>query len=294
MIQTEFRWRTSDGQRLYGRTWQPVEVRASLLIVHGLSDHIDRYDEFARFLCQRGIRVIGYDQRGHGKSTGLRGHSPSFARLLLDLGELWQEHMVGGSLPYLYGHSLGGCVVLNFVMRPPCPLPTPPDGVIASSPLLRPARRIPWWKEWTARAIHRVLPFVRFSTSIDPTELTHDPRVIDALQRDPYWHRRVSVRLGVEMLAAGEWAYQHPDCLKTPTLVMHGDQDCLTSLQACRDFCRANSRYCQFVEFPGMRHELHHESGNLIVWKTVAEWIEKRAGVPRPAGAASKRVEKVE
>ena len=62
---------SSDGKtKLHVNIWAPEEApRAVLQIVHGMEEHIGRYDEFARFLCGNGIAVVGADLLGHGKSV---------------------------------------------------------------------------------------------------------------------------------------------------------------------------------------------------------------------------------
>lgn len=62
---------STDGvQRLHAIVWQPDEApKAVLQIVHGMVEHIDRYDAFARFLTEHGYAVIGHDHLGHGLSA---------------------------------------------------------------------------------------------------------------------------------------------------------------------------------------------------------------------------------
>lgn len=52
--------------RVHGICWIPqdVPVRAVLQIVHGMVEYVDRYDDFARFLCEQGIAVVGDDHLG--------------------------------------------------------------------------------------------------------------------------------------------------------------------------------------------------------------------------------------
>lgn len=52
------------------RMWIPDEVRAAVQLTHGMAEHIDRYDEFARYLAENGVLVYGQDHAGHGKSVG--------------------------------------------------------------------------------------------------------------------------------------------------------------------------------------------------------------------------------
>lgn len=67
----ELRIPSSDGQsRLHVVLWEPEgKAEKVLLISHGMTEHIMRYDQFARFLADQGFVVIGHDHLGHGKTV---------------------------------------------------------------------------------------------------------------------------------------------------------------------------------------------------------------------------------
>ena len=72
-------WYDSQGAgKIHGCRWTPEgEVRAVLQIVHGIAEYIERYDDFARYLNDRGILVVAEDHMGHGKSVngdGIQGY----------------------------------------------------------------------------------------------------------------------------------------------------------------------------------------------------------------------------
>jgi alpha-beta hydrolase superfamily lysophospholipase len=61
-----------DGSPISVRQWLPppeVNIRAVLQLTHGISEHSGRYDRFARFLAENGVRVYASDLRGHGLSV---------------------------------------------------------------------------------------------------------------------------------------------------------------------------------------------------------------------------------
>lgn len=77
-----------DGLPLHWREWgaDPAQrPQGTLLIVHGLGEHIGRYTHVARRLNAWGWHVVGYDQRGHGASGGPRGDIPESDSLQRDL-----------------------------------------------------------------------------------------------------------------------------------------------------------------------------------------------------------------
>src|ERR1700712_3655076 len=99
---------TDDGLLLTTRTW-PTEhpaPRGVVVLVHGLGEHINRYDHVAHRLAAQGFDVVGYDHRGHGRSPGARGGAPSELALCADLGHVLRavrERFTGPLV--LLGHS---------------------------------------------------------------------------------------------------------------------------------------------------------------------------------------------
>ena len=106
------------GEKISVQDWflaPQQKPRAAVLLVHGLGEHIGRYQHVARYLNEWGFSVRGYDQYGHGESSGPRGGLPSDGRLLDDLVLLVERTRadLGQDLPLvLLGHSMGGLVAV--------------------------------------------------------------------------------------------------------------------------------------------------------------------------------------
>ncbi len=131
-----FKLRSQDGLQLIAQGWEPNgRVRAVICLLHGLGEHSGRFAHLARFLLPSGYAVMSFDLRGHGNSEGVRGHFPSIEQVRQDIDELITaagERYVG--IPgFLYGHSLGGILALNYVLE------RKPDlaGVVITSPGLK-------------------------------------------------------------------------------------------------------------------------------------------------------------
>ena len=138
---------TADGLALHLHTWPlpAAPARGSVLLVHGLGEHGGRYAHVAAHLTQAGWAVVGYDQRGHGRSGGPRGGLAGADSLLADLG-LLIDH-TRGRLPgplVLLGHSMGGLVAGRYVAEglsaQPAPWWQPVDALVMSSPALDPGK----------------------------------------------------------------------------------------------------------------------------------------------------------
>ena len=68
----EFSFISSTGKEIYARKWMNKSVseyKGVVQLVHGMEEHIGRYDEFANFLANNGFIVVGHDHLGHGKTA---------------------------------------------------------------------------------------------------------------------------------------------------------------------------------------------------------------------------------
>lgn len=111
------------GPLLDARLWKPEgKPRAIVQFVHGMAEHIDRYNELARALCQAGIAAAGHTQLGHGPRADLPGYfadKHGWQHLINDVHRLRgvvQEQYPG--VPYfLLGHSMGSFVVRCYLAQ---------------------------------------------------------------------------------------------------------------------------------------------------------------------------------
>ncbi len=264
----------TDGLVLAARRWDPPgNVIAAVGIVHGLGEHSARYDELAQWLTCAGFRVVAIDHRGHGLTPGKRGHVADYSLLLDDIDSLVKElNSADPQVPcFLFGHSLGGNLVLNYVLRRQSHQAI--AGLVITSPLFEPTAAPPMLKRGVARVLNRIWPSFTFDTGVTAKKLSHD---LDALARheaDPLVHHRVSARLALDMLAAGRWALAHASALKTPLLLLHGDEDQVTSPAATRAFARRVGDLCTLHIAPHGYHELHRESDRDATFQRIVAWL---------------------
>jgi len=154
----ETQWKSRDGVQFYARGWEPQAStpKGVVCLVHGHGEHVGRYDHVGEALSAAGYALLGFDQRGHGRSAGQRGHIPSYEALLDDIALLLEQAMNRyPALPlFLYGHSMGGNEVINYALRRKPAL----SGVIATCPWLRLAFEPPALKVALGRMMNRIFP----------------------------------------------------------------------------------------------------------------------------------------
>lgn len=267
-----------DGLALRTMRWQPTEPAwAAVLLVHGLGEHAGRYDHVARQMAAADIDVHAFDLRGFGASSGPRGYVDRWSLFHDDLeARLSEARAASHGLPVvLYGHSMGGLIVLGYVLATiPRPLP---DLMVLSSPGLD--STIAGWKQGVAPILGRIAPRLRIPNGFSSGSLSRDPEVDARLAGDPLALRSSTARLGAagfaeqtrirRLLASGA-------PLPVPTYVVHGSDDPIVPVGASEPMANGRPNVTRRV-YPGLRHETHNEpEGAAVVDDTIA-WIRAAA-----------------
>lgn len=274
---------------LYARLWKPHSADQSapqgcVVIVHGLGEHGQRYYGVAERLAERGWASLTSDLPGHGNSPGRRGHIRSYRRLLGDIAAMLRsaaQHVPDVPL-VLLGHSMGGNLAANYVLRrheiaSDAPQPV---ALVLSGAMLLPQSPPPRSHIFALWLTGQLLPWWTIRAPVDTDRLTHNLAIVQAIREDPLMHNRLSLYLGTQLLAQGRHALDHADQLDLPTLVLHGQDDPITSYRASESFAVRAGKIATFVAFPGMLHEIFHEPDRDQVLGVMLDWL---AGV-RAAG----------
>lgn len=262
------------GPRLYYEWWMPKKPRAILVVVHGWSEHVGRYGPLVRHFVECGYGVALYDQRGHGNSGGPRGHFDSFQDLLGDLAHFIQSvRQAYPQVPlFLVGHSFGGQVALNFVVRYAKGL----RGLIVSSPNIRLALPIPRWKRAISEHLHEWAPKLLVRQRIDATLLTHDAQVARAYAADPRVVHGASLRAGQEILRNLDVVMALASRIHLPSLFMHAGADAVCDPEGTRHFFRRIPVTRKRLKvYDGYYHELFNEVGRDVVFRDMTQWIDE-------------------
>jgi acylglycerol lipase len=269
-------WHTRDGVALYAQVWEPEQKPVAVIcMVHGLGEHLGRYHHLAQFLTDHGFAYIGIDLRGHGKTPGQRGYVPSFETFMQDISLLLDQAGIRNpGLPkFLYGHSLGGILVLNYCLR------KKPDmaGVIVTSPGLRTALEEQTAKVLFAKIAGSILPRVSLPTGLDAGGLSRNPEVVRDYLDDPLVHDRATLRMAKETLAAIPYIFENAAEFRYPMLLMHGTEDRLAYTRGSQEFAAlATQADINLKLWEGAYHELHNELEQDQVFQYLLKWLQAR------------------
>jgi len=273
MQKTEISWKTPKNVPIFGNLWQPDgPAKGVIVLVHGIGEHIGRYEHVAKMFTDNNFAMIGADLIGHGKSGGKRGHVDSYDDYCGVIDWMIQEATrLNPNLPViLYGHSLGGNIVLYHSMKHSLEV----AGVIATSPGLE-VTRVPPFKLLVGKFMYAVWPSFSMTNSVDVSGLSTDQSVIDNYLNDPLVHPYVSARLGIDILKSGQWIRENGAAVKNKLLLVHGEKDRLSNVTGTRNFVENCDGLVTYKEFAGGYHELHNSPEKDQVFNLFVTWIEK-------------------
>jgi alpha-beta hydrolase superfamily lysophospholipase/predicted GNAT family N-acyltransferase len=247
-------------------------------LLHGLGEHVGRYDALARWFCARGWRVRAHDHTGHGRSGGRRGALRAEGQLVehaRTLVERFSDTL--GEAPLLLGHSMGGALAAQLVVCEGVQV----RGMVLSSPALDTG--IGAAQRALAALLYRLAPNLAVGNGLDPEALSHDALVVRAYLEDPLVHDRISARLLRWLVSAGEDARRAAGSLGVPTLLQVAGADRLVNPEGSREFSRAAPDGLLTLHwYEGLFHELYNEreADRRLVLADLERWL---GGLSSPA-----------
>ena len=276
---------TRDGLTLLLRHW-PADLtprpRGVVCIVHGLGEHIGRYEHVAQNLNQAGWAVVGFDLRGHGKSDGARGAINKDDDLLHDLATVIDAIKLAYSTYRLalLGHSLGGLIVARFAAAHANPLEhaawkRPIDLCALSSPALKIS--LTRFQKCLLYSVGRLAPNLAVANGLNPAWISTDDSVVKAYVHDPLVHNRVTGRLTRFMLESAKVVRQRACDWTTPTLLLYSGADRCVQPAGSKQFSASvPGTMIQTKEYAQMAHEIFNEPDRETVLNDLQEWLAAR------------------
>ncbi|HSP82034.1 MAG TPA: lysophospholipase [Myxococcaceae bacterium] len=269
MENAEDTFESEGGLRLRYQWWRPEgEPRTVVAIVHGIGEHGGRFGNIVDYLVPRGHAVYAVDLRGHGRSPGQRGHLMRWSEYREDvrtfLGTIAAREP--GRPLFLLGHSMGGLIVLEYLLRHP-------EGVrgtiISGAPFESVGVATPFLVTM-ARIMSRLWPRLPLDVPLEPEALCREPVAVARYLEDPLVHRKCSARWATEAIDANLWVKANAAALRVPLLLLHGEEDRINTAAGARGFFEAVTLPDKELYLvPGGYHEPHNDPGHEQVLQKV-------------------------
>lgn len=304
-MRTDFYYPSCGAGMIHGCRWEPEGAPVAVLqIVHGVAEHVARYDEFAAFMAQKGFLVVAEDHMGHGGSIGEECKQGCFVggwhKAVADSHRLLSYiRMELPDVPYiLLGHSMGSFMVRTLLAKyPQCGV----DAAIISG------------TAWMHRAILNSgiaaatlvgkrqgmsapskflndMMFGSYNKKIEHRRtshdwLTRDNKIVDAYIADPLCGFTINAGLAKDMMTGLKYIQEadhlHKMRKDLPVLFIAGSDDPVGNYgtgvkQAAEAFEKAGMENVSLRLYPMCRHEVLNELNRNDVYADVLHWLQEQ------------------
>jgi len=274
--------RAHDGINLrvvrYEPTGEPVGI---VQIIHGFGEGLAHYKEIAGFFVANGYACIIHDQRGFGEMPDMtprerqkvRGVIPGYEYLLEDIKTLrGKVNMWYPGVPViLFGHSMGGNLAVNFLVR--CGKDELSySKAVLEAPWLRLYKPLPKFATTMARLIGKANRQLTISAKLNLADISRNLDITRGLQSDGIYHNRMSLRLYAEVVEAGELAISNANKISVPTLLLCPGADRIVCPKAIREFHGKAGDNVTLIEYPDAYHCLHADIINIEVMANMLDF----------------------
>ena len=259
MVNQHFENIISNKKNIFLRSWpsnnDPIY---NIIIIHGLGEHSGRYKEFASFFIKKNIGVFSFDLIGHGKSDGLKGHisnikdfTDSIEEVLIEVRRKFINTPI-----IIFGHSLGGCLALNYLIERKSKEITL---AIISSAWIETKIKIPKYLLFIQKIMHTLFPRVRLNNRLDVKDLSKDIKIVDKYKNDPLVHDKISLNLLSEINKTIKKIKNKNYNIEIPVLIIHGKKDKIISYKGS-ELISKKIKDSKLKLYDNVYHEPHNDN----------------------------------
>jgi acylglycerol lipase len=273
MNHTEGTFKGVRGSNLYYQAWLPDgDVKAVLLIVHGIGEHSGRYMNVVNHFVPLGYAAYSYDHLGHGKSDGEREVINRFEDFTEPLTTYYNmvKNWQPGKPIFILGHSLGGLIACYYLLDNQDKF----RGAVISAALVKVSASISSSTITMGKILSAIAPKAGL-LALDATGISRDPAVVQAYVNDPLvFHGKTPARLAAEMLRALQRVTAEVSKITLPFIVVQGTADKLVDpagAQLLNDQAGSKDKTVKF--YKDYYHEVFNEPGREVVLKDVEDWL---------------------
>jgi len=270
------------------KVFRPAQPVAAIQILHGMAEHLERYNEFCTWLMANDIHVVIHNHRGHGKDAENPGHFERFNDLLSDA--LAVKSLLPGKLKtFILGHSMGSIVARRLLATHEYDAGIivgtgNKDGIMDGplSQLMNLTKRI---RPQMKGALLTDLAFLgydkHFSETLENRWLCSDMEVVQRYNEDEYCGQNMSFNALAEIVKNIRLTNSNHILGKyqsdIPILLIGGKQDPFSDFgKDIRELAKNLIRYTDSVTvqlYEKSRHEVLNEKNREQVYQKLLEWV---------------------
>ena len=281
---------THDGTALFYRHWPRADGAAAeraVVLFHRGHEHSGRLQHVVDELGLDDYAMFAWDARGHGRSPGARGDSPSFAASVKDVDtfvrHIAAEHGIASGNIAVIAQSVGAVLAATWAHD------YAPDVrcLVLTTPAFKVKLYVPFARPGLA-LMHRLFGNFFITSYVKASFLTHDPERIRSYEADPLVTRAISARILLGLYDASERVVADAQAIRTPVQLLISDTDWVVHrVPQDRFFERLGSAVKERHLLPGFFHDTLGERDRRFALDKVRDFIERMFRAAPPAASLS-------
>ena len=297
-------FKSFDGQVLACYQWTSVkEIKGVVQIIHGMSEHAQRYAPLAEFLNKNGYVVFADDHRGHGQTAGkpeLVGKYNKPTNIYEDTvyDEIEISKMLQKKYPkvplFIFGHSYGSLITQRYIELANlhagaiiCGSSYMKTGLNKLAAVIAKITMRHKGADAPAKFIEN-LSFKQYNKGLKEGELwiSHNTKSVEEYKRDPFCGVPFSAKFYYDLMTGVMQAYKKQNLSQinkeTPLMLLAGEEDKFSNdaklaIKLYKQYVNLGIKDVTIHTYPGMRHEVHNELNNDQVLADILEFYNKIA-----------------
>jgi len=267
--------KSNRGTNVYYQYWLPdCEIKAVILVAHGLAEHSGRYMNLVDHFVPSGYAVYGIDHIGHGKSDGKRVYVErfqDFTKTLKIYFDYIQDQQPEKPI-FLVGHSMGGLIGAAYLLTHQDEL----SGAVFSGPAIK----IPDNISSVTILAGKILSILVPKAGVAPLKfegISRDTAVVNAYIHDSLVYTgKITARLAAELIKTMDLVKEHASKIVLPIMIAQGGEDKLVNPDGAQLlYDLAGSKDKTINIYDGLYHEIFNEPEKDRVLNDVRQWMEK-------------------
>ncbi|PHM60118.1 bifunctional alpha/beta hydrolase/class I SAM-dependent methyltransferase [Xenorhabdus ishibashii] len=279
----EYYFTTSDQVSLFYRYWpqEQNEAKKAIIIFHRGHEHSGRVQHIVDELNLPDIPMFAWDARGHGKTEGVRGYSPSMGRSIRDVDEfvrfiatnygIVMENIV------VIGQSVGAVLVSAWVHDYAPKI----RAMILAAPAFDIKLYVPFAVPGL-RLMQKIRGIFFINSYVKAKFLTHDEDRIASYNNDPLITREIAVNILLELYQTATRVVQDASAITLPTQLFISDNDYVVNHKPQHQFYqRLNTPIKEKYVMNGFYHDTLGEKNRHLVFDKIRTFLDRTFAIPR-------------
>lgn len=274
---------TNDNTELFYRYWPATSAGATpkvIVLFHRGHEHSGRLQHIVDELAMPDTCFYAWDARGHGRSPGLRGYSPSLMRSVQDVDEFVRfaakDSQASLDDVVVVAQSVGAVLVSAWVHDYAPAI----RGLILASPAFKVKLYVPFARTGLT-LLHRLRGLFFVNSYVKGKYLTHDPERVVSFNNDPLITRPIAVNILLDLYKTADRIVSDAAAITLPTQLLISGKDYVVHRKPQIDFYqRLRNPQKELHVLPGFYHDTLGEKDRHLAFDKMRGFIDSLYATP--------------